>query len=87
MDEKTWNKLLKVQATDVEKLKEKYPREWAIFSSIDTKKDGVIDHEELKAMCDQFGFGDLEAAVWNILDLDHSGVISFQELIAHFADI
>lgn len=82
-----WTEKKRGGRDDVNTLKEKHPREWAIFSSIDTNNDGYIDERELAKMCDQFGVGDLANAVGKLLDLDGSGKITFQELLAAFADI
>ncbi|CAD7965067.1 unnamed protein product [Amoebophrya sp. A120] len=42
--------------TDNEKsLKDQYPREWAIFRSIDINSDGYVSEDELALMCRQLG--------------------------------
>lgn len=67
--------------------KMKHPREWAVFSSIDTNGDGLLDRDEVAAMCDQFGFGDLSDAVASILDEDGDGAVTFQELLGAFDEL
>ena len=78
---------MNVQKDDILKFKEQHPREWAILSQIDTNNDGVIDKGELKTMCEQFGLGDLTDIVVQLLDRDNDEKITFQELLAAFADI
>ena len=47
-----WTEKKGGERDDVVTLKEKHPREWAIFSSIDTNNDGYIDSRELATMCE-----------------------------------
>ena len=43
------------------KIKELYPREWAIFRQIDINSDGYVSEVELELMCRQLGIHRLVA--------------------------
>lgn len=67
--------------------KESHPREWAIFSSIDTNDDGKVDRDELLAECKSFGRESARDDLANALDQDGDGQVDFAEFCQGFAAI
>ena len=67
--------------------KESHPREWAIFSSIDTNDDGKVDRDELLAECKSFGRESARDDLANALDKDGDGQVDFAEFCQGFAAI
>ena len=67
--------------------RESHPREWAIFSSIDTNDDGKVDREELLAECKSFGRPEARNELASALDKDGDGQVDFSEFCQGFAAI
>ena len=69
------------------RLKRKFPREWAVFSSIDLDGDGVIDTHEVMLMCDKLGIPDMADPLMDLMDTDGDGEIGFTELVTCYQSL
>ena len=64
-----------------------HPREWAIFSSIDSDDSGQVDLEELLDACVSMGVGQALNDLVDTLDSNHDGLVDFDEFVAGFATV
>ena len=51
------------------------------FESYDTNSNGHLDYDEFLAMCQHLGFSAFAKEIFQALDTDHSGALSYAEMV------
>eukprot|EP00926_Amoebophrya_sp_RCC4398_P010899 GSA120T00013752001.1 len=69
---------------DQKSLKQKFPREWAVFSTIDSNSKGYLLKQDLITTCEQIEVPEMADFLFELLDRNNDGVIDFAEVVANY---
>ncbi|CAD7953885.1 unnamed protein product [Amoebophrya sp. A25] len=71
----------------IEELRKRFPRQWAVFQSVDHRCQGILDEHDVHRMCQDLMVPEMTDFLLEVLDRDGDGLVDFGEWVQNYKTV